>query len=267
MDKVVIITGISSGIGLALGKYLVEKKYIVYGLSRTIINEDNINHIKADVTNEDDLITAYKTIYEKEGQIDFLINNAGMGISGSIEATTFIDAKRIFDVNFMGVFLSTKAVLPYMRAQKNGRILNIGSVAGPLAIPFQAFYSSSKAAVNTFTDALANEVAPYGIEVTTILPGDIKTNFTKNRKKNIDELETYKKRVDKSILLMEQDEQSGMSVEYASKVILKVMRKRKMPLRMTIGKKYKIFIFLQRILPVRVVNKLIGSIYSFKKTK
>ena len=267
MAKVVIITGISSGIGLSLGRYLKDRNYIVYGLSRSVIKEDKINHIKADVTNEDELINAYKIVYEKEGKIDFLINNAGMGISGSIEATTLKDAKTIFDVNFMGVFLSSKAVLPYMRKQKSGRIINIGSVAGPLAIPFQAFYSSSKAAVNTFTDALANEVAPYGIGVCTILPGDIKTNFTKNRKKNIEELEVYQNRVDKSILLMEKDEQAGMTVQYASKVIFKVMRRGKMPLRMTIGKKYKVFVFLKRLLPVKVVNKLIGSIYSFKKTK
>src|SRR5690554_104911 len=177
MKQVVVITGISSGIGLALGKFLAKKGYVVYGISRTVINEALINHIKADVTKEDSLIDAYRQIFDKENRIDFLINNAGMGISGSIEATTYEDAKLIFDVNFMGVFLSSKTILPYMRKQGSGRIINIGSVAGPLAIPFQAFYSSSKAAVNTFTDALANEVKPYGISVTTILPGDIKTNF------------------------------------------------------------------------------------------
>ncbi|HHW79238.1 MAG TPA: SDR family NAD(P)-dependent oxidoreductase [Acholeplasmataceae bacterium] len=266
MKRVVIITGISSGVGLSLGKFLVDKNYIIYGISRSVINEAGINHIKADVTNEEQLITAYQMIYEKEGQIDFLINNAGMGISGSIEATKLSDAKNIFDVNFMGLFLSTKAVLPYMRKQASGRIINIGSVAGPLSIPFQAFYSSSKAAVNTFSDALANEVSPYGIGVCTILPGDIKTNFTKNRKKNIDELDVYEKRVEKSIEVMEKDEQAGMDVLYASKNIYKVMRKKNLPLRMTIGKKYKVFIFLQRLLPVKLVNKIVGSIYSFKKT-
>lgn len=267
MKQVVVITGISSGIGLALGKFLAKKGYVVYGISRTVTNEALINHIKADVTKEDSLIDAYRQIFDKENRIDFLINNAGMGISGSIEATTYEDAKLIFDVNFMGVFLSSKTILPYMRKQGSGRIINIGSVAGPLAIPFQAFYSSSKAAVNTFTDALANEVKPYGISVTTILPGDIKTNFTKNRKKNSDELAVYENRVNKSIEVMEKDEQSGMTTLYASKVIYKVMRRRKMPLRMTIGKKYKVFVFLQRLLPVKMVNKIVGSIYSFKKTK
>lgn len=267
MKKVVVITGISSGIGLALGKLLVDKDYIVYGLSRSPIIDPNINHIKVDVTDEDSLITAFDEIYTKENKIDYLINNAGMGISGSIEGTDLNDAMNIMNVNFMGVFLTSKACLPYMRKGGNGRIINIGSVAGSLAIPFQAFYSSSKAAVNTFSDALANEVKPYGIEVSTILPGDIKTNFTNNRKPNDNELDVYTKRVEKSIEVMAIDEANGMSVEYAAKVIFKVMKKRRMPLRMTLGKKYKVFVFLKRLLPVKLVNKIVGSIYSFNKTK
>lgn len=267
MKKVVVITGISSGIGLALGKLLVNKDYIVYGLSRSVVNEAGINHLKVDVTDEETLITAFKQIYDQESRIDYLINNAGMGISGSIEGTSLEAATNLMNVNFIGVFLAAKSVLPYMREQGSGRIINIGSVAGTFAIPFQAFYSSSKAAVAAFGDALYNEVKPYGIEVATILPGDIKTNFTKNRKANIDELDVYKRRVEKSIEVMTKDEQSGMSVKYAIKVIYKVMRKRRMPLQMTLGRKYKVLVFLKRFLPAKLVNKLVGNIYSFNKTK
>lgn len=267
MKQVVIITGVSSGIGYDLATFLNEKGYLVYGISRSSVNIPGVTHMSGDITDEAKMQAIIKNIFEKEGRIDILINNAGMGISGSIEGTKTDDVKNIFNVNFVGAFITIKATLPYLRQQNYGKIINVGSVASEFAIPFQAFYSSSKAALKSFGDALANEVAPYKIKVCTILPGDIKTNFTKNREKNIKELDAYKTRVLKSIAVMEKDEQKGMTVRYASKQIYKVIKKKRMPLQKTIGNEYKLLLFIKRFLPTKLVNNLVGKIYGFKKEK
>ncbi|VEU80203.1 SDR family NAD(P)-dependent oxidoreductase [Haploplasma axanthum] len=265
--KVAIVTGSSSGIGYALCNLLSKKGIKVYGISRTISENENVINISGDVTKADDIKKIFASIYEKEGRIDYLINNAGMGISGSVEATSLEDFESIFNVNLKGTFITSKEILPYMRKNNSGKIVNIGSVASEFSIPFQTFYSSSKAAIKAFSEALNNEVSPYGISVCTILPGDVKTNFTKSRKTNENELEAYEKRVSKSIGLMAKDEQNGMDVQYVSKVIYKTINKKRMPIQKTIGFKYKVFIFLKRFLPTKVVNKLVGAIYAFKKER
>lgn len=263
--KVIVVTGASSGIGLSIAQFLSQKGHKVYGISRSKIHEKNIKGIQADVTNIDQLIEAYQEIFDIEGRIDILINNAGMGISGSIEDTSAEDATYLMNVNFMGVFNSTKVILPFMRESGGGKIFNMSSVAAKLSIPFQAFYSSSKAAINAFSEALANEVSPFGIQVCAIMPGDIKTGFTKNRKKNVIDSPVYGERVDKSVSVMEKDEQNGMDPEIAAKVINKLISKRRIPLYKTIGFKYKLIVFLAKLLPAKLVNKLVGSIYGFKK--
>lgn len=265
MVKVIIVTGASSGIGLSVSKYLADKGHHVYGISRSKTHEKNIKSIQADVTNLDQMIDAYQDIFDIEGRIDVVINNAGIGISGSIEDTLSEDVLDLLNVNFMGVFHSTKVVLPFMREGHHGKIINISSVASVLSIPFQSFYSSSKAAINAFSNALSNEVQPFGIDVCVIMPGDIKTGFTKNRRKNEIINPHYEKRIDKSIAVMEKDEQNGMDPEVLAKVIEKLIKKKKMPLYKTIGFKYKIFVFLEKILPRGFTNLVVGKIYGFKK--
>jgi len=264
---VIIVTGASSGIGLSISQYMCRKGHKVYGISRTKLHEKNVRSIKADVTNYQELKEAYQEIFDIEGRIDVLINNAGMGISGSIEDTTPEDALYLMNVNYLGVFHSTKAVLPFMRQSGGGKIFNMSSVAAKLSIPFQSFYSSSKAAINSFSEALANEVAPFNIKVCTILPGDIKTGFTKNRKKNEVDSECYKHRVDKSVAVMEKDERNGMDPEAPAKVIAKLINKKNIPLYKTIGFKYKVFVLLHKLLPARFANYVVGNIYAFKKEK
>lgn len=265
MREVVIITGASQGIGYSLSEYLMNKGYKVYGLSRSPFIINGVTHMKCDVTNEVEVNRVINKIYELEGKIDILINNAGMGISGSIEGSKLEDVRKIYEVNVFGTFITTKAILPFMRKQKYGKIFNVGSVASEFPIPFQAFYSSTKSSIKAFSEALNIEVKPYGIKVCTILPGDIKTEFTKNREKNVDEVLVYKERVSKSLDVMEKDEQNGYSVNYASRVIYKIIKKKNPPLNKTIGPKYKVMIFLKRILPNKLVNSIVGFIYGFRK--
>ena len=218
--RVAVITGGSSGIGLHAARALRGRGLNVYELSRRAENaEPGVTHLQADVTDEAQVNAAVAEILRREGRIDILINNAGFGISGAIEFTPAQEARRQFDVNFFGMVNMNRAVLPIMRQQGGGRIVNMSSVAAPIAIPFQAYYSASKAAVRTYSLALASEVRPFGVEVCVIMPGDIATGFTAARRKSCDGDDAYHGRIARSVAVMEHDEQTGMSAEYAGQFV------------------------------------------------
>ncbi len=222
MNKVAIITGGSSGIGLASAEALLKKGFSVYSLSRRTFSHNMILSLSADVTDKASVEKAVHAIYEKEGRIDLLVNCAGSGIAGAIEFTDSHDAKAQFDVNFFGTLNSVQAVLPYMRLARYGRIINISSVAALVPIPFQSFYSASKAAINSFSQSLANEVKPFGISVAVILPGDISTGFTAARKKEFTGDDTYSGRIARSIHRMENDELNGMPPQAVGKKVARI---------------------------------------------
>ena len=184
MSKVVIITGGSSGIGLCTAAALRDRGCKVYELSRRDSEVEGITHLRCDITDEEQIKAAVAQVLDENGRIDILINNAGFGISGAVEFTETSDAQRLFDVNFFGMVRMNRAILPLMREQGHGRIVNLSSVAAPVPIPFQTYYSAGKAAVNSYTMALSNEVKPFGITVAAVMPGDIKTGFTAARQKN-----------------------------------------------------------------------------------
>ena len=262
MSKIVVITGGTSGIGLNVARALSRKGCAVYELSRREEGTDAAFHIQADVTDEEQVRAAIQTVMDREGHIDVVINNAGFGISGAIEYTDTADAQRQFDVNFFGMVRMNRTVLPIMHRQGYGRIINMSSVAAPIAIPFQAYYSASKAAVRTYTMALQNEVKPYGIEVCAIMPGDVATGFTAARKKNPAGDEAYGGRISRSVAVMEHDEMTGISAEQAGEYVAEKALQKKVPVLCTLGGKYKFFVFLTRLLPDKVLLDLVGNIYA-----
>lgn len=261
MPRVAIVTGGTSGIGLAACKALAASGWKVYALSRKPGGNAEATHIVCDVSREESCVQAVHTVLENEGCVDLLVNNAGFGISGAVEFTKSEDARKLMDVNLFGVDNMTRSVLPHMRKARSGRIINIASVAGPLSIPFQAWYSVSKAAVIAYTGALANEVRPYGISVTALLPGDIKTGFTAAREKSIAGDTEYEGRIEKSVARMEHDEQTGMSPDTAGKYIASIAGRKKIKSQYTIGFSYKTFVVLARLLPVRFVSWAVGLLY------
>ena len=262
MNKVVIITGGSSGIGLCTAAALRDRGCKVYELSRRDSEVAGITHIKCDVTDEAQIAAAVGQVMTENGRIDILINNAGFGISGAVEFTDTADVRRLFDVNFFGMVRMNRAVLPLMRRQGGGRIVNLSSVAAPVPIPFQTYYSAGKAAVNSYTMALSNEVKPFGITVCAVMPGDIKTGFTSARQKNIAGDDIYGGRITRSVAGMEKDEQTGMDPAKAGAFIASVaLRNSRKPLY-TIGFGYKCAVFLTKILPARWLNALIGQLYA-----
>ena len=179
-----------------------------------------------------------------------------------MEFTETNDAQRLFDVNFFGMVRMNRAILPLMRKQGYGHIVNLSSVAAAAPIPFQTYYSAGKAAINSYTMALSNEVKPFGITVAAVMPGDIKTGFTAARQKSIVGDDIYGGRISRSVAGMEKDEQTGMDPAKAGEFVAKVaLRNDRKPLH-TIGFAYKGAVFLTKVLPARWLNGLIGMIYA-----
>ena len=260
-QKICVITGGTSGIGLCTALKMKAKGYEVFEISRRREGATGINHVSADVTDEERINEAVSYIIDKAGRIDVLINNAGFGISGAVEFTETADARKQFDVNFFGMVNMNRAVIPFMRRAGGGRIVNISSVAAPIAIPFQAYYSAAKAAINLYTMALINEVRPYGISVCAVQPGDICTGFTGAREKSYAGDEIYSGRISRSVAVMEHDEQNGMKPETAAHLIATVASAKKVRPVYTIGFKYRLFCALVKILPAGLVSYIVGRIY------
>ena len=256
-----IITGGSSGIGKTTADVFAANGYQVYELSRNGKSRGGVVHITCDITQEDRVKEVFKEIYHQEKRMDILINNAGFGISGAVEFTPIQEAERLFQVNFFALASVTKAALPYLRNHQ-GRVMNISSVAGSLAIPFQSYYSASKAATNALTLGLRNEVRMFDVSLCTLAPGDVQTPFTQKRQKEIIGDDLYQGKIQRSVALMEKDEQSGMSPAYIAKRILAIAKKKRVRPLYTLGKKYQLLSFIADILPVRTVNWLIGKIYA-----
>lgn len=259
--RVALVTGGSSGIGLEVCKALKKKGYTVYEISRREQGPKGIRHLRADVTDESQVAGAVETVLQNEERIDLLVNNAGFGISGAIEFTNAEDARKQFDVNFFGMVNVTKAVLPVMRGQGSGRIVNISSVAAPVAIPFQAYYSASKAAIQSYSLALLNEVRPFGIKVICILPGDIRTGFTAAREKSIVGDDMYEGRISKSVAVMEHDEKNGIPAKTAGKFIAGKATKRNPKPQYVIGASYRLVCLLTRLVPTRFLYFVVGKLY------
>lgn len=261
--KVVLITGASSGIGLCTSKYFCERGFVVYGLCRRKMQDENINYISCDVTNLEQIKNAVQEVVKREGKIDVLINNAGFGISGSVENQDTEDIKKQFEVNFYGAVNVTQQVLPIMRKQGYGKILNTSSVASVIPIPFQSFYSASKSALDTWAKALRIEVKPFNIQVCNVLVGDTKTGFTNVRQKTDFAKEgVYAKTVEKSVAKMEKDEQNGKDPITVAKTYYKLAKKRKIPPVKVVGFLYKFLLFIKRFTSERFMLWVVSKLYS-----
>ncbi len=185
MGKVVIITGASAGMGATTAKYLAERGYQVFGASRRATTGNITNgftELQMDVTNEQSVAAAVGYVIDQVGRIDVLVNNAGIGLIGSIEDTSDAEARGVFDTNVFGLLNVSRAVTPYMREAGTGTIINISSIAGVMGLPYRGIYSASKAAVIAITEAMSAEVKKYNVRVSALLPGDFKTSINENRR-------------------------------------------------------------------------------------
>lgn len=259
--KTAVVTGGSSGIGLKTANLLRDAGYKVFEISRREHQNEGIRHIGADVTDANAIAAAFAEIVRCSGTVDLVVCCAGMGVSGAVEFLSDEEARRQFNVNFFGTVNTVRAVLPYMRRARSGKIICISSVAAVYSIPFQAYYSASKAAVNSFVDALVNEVRPFGIEVTSLMPGDIKTGFTAARSKTADGDAEYGGRISKAVSAMEKDELNGMSPDSIARFVVRLAAKKHLAPLYTAGGQYRALVFLSRVFPHKTAVKIVGKMY------
>lgn len=272
---VALIAGASSGMGKAIAEALAQEGYKVYGTSRKL--EEGTLHelpvantaggfvkmIKLDVCSEESVKAAVDYVKEKEGRIDILINCAGFALAGAVEDTSHEEAFKEFDTNFFGAHRMCRSVAPIMREKGRGLIINISSTAGLIAVPYQAFYSASKYALEAMTEGLRIELQPYGVKVALVEPGDTKTGFTNSRviaKEAQDSI--YKAAFDRSIARMVKDEQSGPPPVGVVSVIKKIIDSSNPPVRVVVGPINKVLAFLKRVLPSRVVVYIVSKLYA-----
>ncbi len=261
MSKVVLITGGSSGIGKSVGEFLNKKGFIVYGTSR---NPENItNHpfklVALDVTNTETISQAIDTIITNEGRLDVLVNNAGMGITGSVEDTPTDEMRKVFNTNFFGAIDVMKAVLPQMRQQKNGLIINVTSIAGYMGLPFRGIYSATKGALEITTEAIRMEVKSFGIEVCNVAPGDFATNIASGRYHTpVFENSPYKETYQQNLDLMDAHVDSGGDPIQMARTIYKIINTQKPKVHYKVGDfMQKFSIVLKRILPDKAYEKML----------
>jgi len=269
MPKVVFITGGSSGIGKAIGEYLSEKKYTVYGTSR---NPDKTSAsfpftlLKMDVTSPETISEAVEQIIENEGRIDVLVNNAGIGITGPIEETPNIEIQRAFETNFYGPINVMKAVLPQMRKQGVGKIINITSIAGYMGLPYRGIYSATKAALEITTEAFSMETKQFGIEMTNVAPGDFATNIVAGRYHSpVLDNSPYKDAYGKTLQMMNEHVDAGEDPLKMAKVIHQIIETSSPRIHYKVGAFLQKFsIVLKRILPDRVYERMLLNHYKLK---
>jgi NAD(P)-dependent dehydrogenase (short-subunit alcohol dehydrogenase family) len=265
MKKIVLITGGSSGIGKSVGIFLAQKGFVVYGTSRRPekYKDHPFNLVALDVNNTDTIKKAVSSIISNEGRLDILINNAGMGITGSIEDTPTDEMQKVFNTNFFGAIDVIKAVLPQMREQKEGLIINVTSIAGYMGLPFRGIYSATKGALELTTESLSMELKPFGIKVTNVAPGDFATNIASARYHTpVFDTSPYKKVYQNNLNLMDADVSSGDDPIAMAKAIYKIINTNNPKIHYKVGAFMQIFaIVLKRILPDTLFEKLLMNNY------
>ncbi|MFK5878670.1 MAG: SDR family oxidoreductase [Flavobacteriaceae bacterium] len=265
MGKVVFVTGASSGIGLAIANYLSERGFIVYGSCRDANcgKAHEFNMLPLELTNPDSIKKAIDTIIKNEGKLDVLINNAGIGITGPVEETPTDEIKKSFDINFFGLIDVMKAVLPQMRDQKSGLIINITSIASYMGLPFRGVYSSLKGATRILTESISMEVKKFGINIVNLAPGDFKTNIAHGRYHTpISEKSVYNKAYQRNLDLMNEHVNDGEDPILVAKYVYKIINSKNPKIHYRVGSvTQKASIILKRILPNKVYEKMLMNYY------
>jgi NAD(P)-dependent dehydrogenase (short-subunit alcohol dehydrogenase family) len=268
--KVVLITGGSSGFGKACVDYLAAYGHRVYGTSRraSFPTGSSTTHfpliIPMDVCDENSVAAAVDFVIERERRLDVLVNNAGFALTGAIELTSPAEARRQFETNFFGVHRVCRRVLPTMRRQRSGLIVNISSMGGLIALPFQGFYCASKYALEALTESLRMEVKPYGVQVTLIEPGDFKTRITANRvfaAASTDPSE-YTVQQCAAVDVITENERNGADPRELAALLGKIIEQQRVRPHYLVGAYFqKLAVWAKRFLPASVFEKLIMSHY------
>lgn len=259
-QKTLLLTGGSSGIGMATADYFAQRGWTVYEMSRHGADRPGVVHLTGDVTIPEDCHRVVNEVIRLSGHIDVLISNAGMGIAGAAEFAPVADVHRQIEVNFYGASNIIQATIPYMRRRQYGRILIVSSLAATFSIPFQAYYSASKAALNALAMSLRNELAPHNIGVACLMPGDVHTAFTSSRLKTAAGADVYP-RMQSSLATMERDEQQGQSAQGIAQRLYGMATTHWLRAYYYVGPVYHIFALLSKLLPASLIYSIVRRMY------
>jgi NAD(P)-dependent dehydrogenase (short-subunit alcohol dehydrogenase family) len=251
---VVLVTGASAGIGRACATRLHASGWTVFGGSRRGTGEGGWTPLVMDVDRDDSVRKGIESILERTGRLDAVVAGAGWGLAGAVEQTSIEDAHDQLETNFWGAVRVVAGALPSMRAQGAGRVVLVSSIGGIVALPFQAFYSASKFAMEGYGEALAYEVVPFGIEVTLVEPGNVRTDFTANRRDAValEGEDPYREAATRAVTKMEEDEANGVEPDAVAVVVQRVLEARRPPRRASVGKMgERVGIMAKRLLPYR----------------
>ncbi|MEZ7499375.1 SDR family oxidoreductase [Flavobacterium sp. Arc3] len=265
MSKVVLITGGSSGIGKSIGEFLHQKGFVVYGTSR---NPDRILNtvfplVALDVRDAASIQAAVAKVIASSGRLDIVINNAGVGITGPLEEIPTVEMKNHFDTNFFGPIEVIKSVLPQMREQKSGLIINITSIAGYMGLPYRSMYSASKGALELITEALRMEVKSFGIHIANVAPGDFATNIASGRyHAPVIKGSAYEVSYGESLRTMDEHVDGGSNPNEMAEAVYKIIQTKEPNVHYKVGAfMQKFSIVLKRVLPDKVYEKMLMNHY------
>lgn len=267
MSKVVLITGGSSGIGEAIGKHLSSIGYTVYGTSRNPNRFSEQQHpfplLKLDVNDAENAMSVCREIVENEGRIDILINNAGVGITGPMEEVPESEMRKVFDTNLFGPIKMMKAVLPYMRKDREGLIINVTSIAGYMGLPYRGVYSAVKGALSLVSESMQMELAEMGVDVCTLAPGDFNTNIAQGRyHAPIDRSSDYAQSYAGVMDVINSQMGSSSDPSRIGKKVQNIIESKSRKRHYHVGGFMEVFsVSLKALLPDKVFNKLLRNHY------
>jgi NAD(P)-dependent dehydrogenase (short-subunit alcohol dehydrogenase family) len=269
MKKIILITGISSGFGKQTARLLAEKGHKVYGtIRKKAVSDTPVHYLKMDLTDIDSIKSAISTVLENEGRIDVLINNAGMHSGGPIETSPIDTINLQMETNFIGMVNVIREVLPAMRKQGGGTIINFSSIGGLMGLPFQAFYSASKFAIEGFSEALRMEVKQFKINIVIINPGDFRTSNSSNRRNYLaptGESDPYNEQFRTTLAVIEKDEANGWAPEVLAKKIVRIAECNNPRQRYIIGSfEQRLAVSLKYILPRKWFRMILQDHYKVK---
>ena len=251
----VLVTGASSGFGKLTSSLLAKRGFVVFGTSRKASGEkqDGVEMLRLDITSDESVRGCVSNLLQKAGRIDVLINNAGQVLTGGLEETSIEEAKVHFDSNFFGAVRMVNAVLPEMRKQRSGQIINVASLAGTFPVPFEGYYGVAKAALMTYSEVLRQEVKGFGIKVSVVEPGFFKTNLIQNRVRAANAISDYGEMRRRTLSALEESISNGGNAEEVAETIAKIVESPSPALHYAVGKE-KRYLLVKRILPAPMVE-------------
>ena len=257
-SPVVLVTGVSSGIGLAVASAFAAKGFEVFGTSRNPQRTQpipGVELVQLDVTDAASATGAVSTVIQRAGRIDILVNNAGFGVIGAAEESSIIQAQQLFDTNFFGLVRVTREVLPYLRAQGSGRIINISSVLGILPAPYAALYAASKHAVEGYAESLDHETREFGVRVSVIEPAYTNTSFDANAADADSPIDSYATTREHVREVLTEAVHLGDDPAVVAQVVLRAATSRKQKMRYPAGPLARRLSVLRRFAPAALMDR------------